>query len=75
MSTRKRKQEDEELVALPSDVSEDEEEYVPPRRFPFLSFNSRNMASLEMEHHLCRDAIQRYATTIAFQNRCDRRAR
>lgn len=28
MSTRKRKQEDEELVALPSDVSEDEEEYV-----------------------------------------------
>lgn len=27
MCTRKRKQEDEELVALPSDVSEDEEEY------------------------------------------------
>lgn len=28
MSTRKRKQEDEELVALPSDESEEEEEYV-----------------------------------------------
>lgn len=30
MSTRKRKQDDEELVALPSDESEEEEEYVIP---------------------------------------------
>jgi len=31
MSTRKRKHDDEELVALPSDESEEEEEYVCTR--------------------------------------------
>ena len=40
MSTRKRKQ-DEELVALPSDESEEEEEYVDP----FSLHNSSSLSS------------------------------
>jgi hypothetical protein len=49
MSTRKRKQDDEELVALPSDESEEEEEYVyhphlettpyPPQSFNWLQYS------------------------------------
>lgn len=50
MSTRKRKQ-DEELVALPSDESEEEEEYVFPTiviTYPQQRFLSFQLASIEL---------------------------
>lgn len=44
MSTRKRKQDDEELVALPSDESEEEEEYV------FLSHRRDSLLDLSLKY-------------------------
>lgn len=54
MATRKRKQ-DEELVALPSDESEEEEEYVSPSHLFTAIVSSSRIDTIVQLHaiHLC----------------------